>query len=159
MNVTEQVLKNLANIKKMIPQWGKEAVIANKQEIIDLVKYGQLNKGKNSLDMALEHADGDGTYAPDTERFAEAQNVYTPKTPGMAYNFYWTGETFENMYLDSVNVNESTYDIGTVRGKQSLLESIYGEIFDLTEKHNHKVNVEIIEPFLLNKINAQMLEF
>ena len=67
-------------------------------------------------------------------------------------NFQWTGETFDNMKLGSVNKSKKTYNLVTALGKQKLLESIYGEIFDLTEENNKFVNITIIEPYIAKKI-------
>ena len=38
MAIIEDALSNLKSIKKMIPQWGKDAIIDGKDKIINLVK-------------------------------------------------------------------------------------------------------------------------
>ena len=69
MAIIEDALSNLKSIKKMIPQWGKDAIIDGKDKIINLVKYDQLAIGINSFGSPLAFEDGrygsggDGTYA------------------------------------------------------------------------------------------------
>ncbi len=146
MELLDNYNKQLQAMKKNISQWAKEAIIENKDTIVNIVKFRQLSKGLDSASNLL------GTYAASTEGFAERANITTPKTFGSPYNFYWSGETFENMKLGGVNKSKKSYNIVTVRGKQKLLESIYGEIFDLTEENNKFVNVTIIEPYIAKKI-------
>ena len=156
MELLDNYNKQLQSMKKNISQWAKEAIIDNKDTIVNIVKLRQLNKGFNSFGSPLEFTElgnaGDGYYAPTTQGYADADNITTPKTFGSPYNFYWSGETFENMRLGGVNKSKKSYNIVTVRGKQKLLESIYGEIFDLTEENNKFVNVTIIEPYIAKKI-------
>lgn len=127
----------------------REILIEHKSEIVALVKYEQLAKGKNSQDNPLSWSYGSGFYASSTQSFATRDNVRVPKPKGSPYNFQWTGETFDNM---GFKLTEKAYDIFTLSGKQRLLESIYGEIFELTEKHNNYVNNKILEPNLIKWI-------
>jgi len=157
MELLDNYNKQLQAMKKNVSQWAKEAIINNKDTIVNIVKLRQLNKGFNSFGLPLEFMSkngnsGDGRYAPTTQGYADRDNISTPKTPGSPYNFYWSGETFENMRLGGVNKSKKSYNIVTVRGKQKLLESIYGEIFDLTEENNKFVNITIIEPYIAKKI-------
>jgi hypothetical protein len=156
--------KKLNGLKKEVPGWAKEAIIDNKGIIVNIVKNNQLSRGLNSLGspLAFREANGNmgsGFYAEATQSYANADNIPIPKTKGTPYNFQWTGETFDNMKLGSVNKSKKTYDLVTVRGKQKLLESIYGEIFDLTEEHNDWVNKNLIEPFVAKKIQEAIASF
>ena len=146
MELLDNYNKQLQAMKKNVSQWAKEAIINNKDTIVNIVKFRQLSKGLDSASNLL------GTYEASTEGYADRDNITTPKTPGSPYNFYWSGETFENMRLGGVNKSKKSYNIVTVRGKQKLLESIYGEIFDLTEENNKFVNITIIEPYIAKKI-------
>tara|TARA_R110002020_G_scaffold334555_3_gene549818 strand:+ start:9082 stop:9540 length:459 start_codon:yes stop_codon:yes gene_type:complete len=148
--ITERVLSNLNNLERKIPKWSKEAILKNKGEIVNLVKFSQLAKGINSYNTKI------GNYALSTQGYADADNIQIPKTFGAPYNFQWTGETFDNMKLEGVDTNKSTFDIGTAKGKQRILEQEYGEIFDLTEKHNNWVNENIIEPYVAKKIEENL---
>jgi hypothetical protein len=155
--ITEKVLANLEQLKGKIPQWAKEAVKKNSGEIIDFVRFGQLAKGKNSFDMPLSWYDGNGFYAISTQAYADTQGVSVPKTAGSPYNFQWTGDTFDSMGLKISSDDE--FDIYTIDGKQRMLENIYGEIFDLTQKHNDYVNEHIIEPYVADKLEENLFVF
>ena len=140
-------------MKARVPQFAVDAVKENADLIISIIKGKQLSKGLDSKGNLM------GRYSASTEGYAERDNISTPKTPGAAYNFYWSGETLENLYIKSVNKGQSTFNISTVASKKKLLESIYGEIFDLTEAHNDMVNETIIEPYVAKKIEENMLDF
>lgn len=148
----KKTLANLEKLKAKIPQWAKEAILERSDEIVNIVKYKQLSKGISSLNVEI------GRYSPNTERYAARDNISTPKTPGMPYNFYWSGDTMENMYLKSVNKEDGTYDISTLPAKKKLLEDKYGEIFQLTETHNTWVNENIIEPYVALKIDENLFD-
>ena len=156
--------QKLNGIKKQVPQWAKEAIIADSGRIVNIVKYNQLARGLNSFGspLAFREANGNmgsGFYAKATQSYADADNISIPKTKDAPYNFQWSGETFDNMKMGAVNKSKKTYDLVTVSGKQKLLESIYGEIFDLTEENNEWVNKTIIEPFVANKIQEAIAQF
>ena len=151
--ITEKALTNLDLLKSKIPGWAKESILKNKGEIVNLVKFGQLARGRDSFNHLI------GTYSPYTQAYADHDNISIPKTFGAPYNMQWTGETFDNMNLDSVDTNRGTYDISTVKFKQDILEEEYGEIFDLTEKHNDIVNETIIEPYIAQKIEENLFDF
>ena len=118
----------------------RKILTKNSQLIVDLVKHGQLEKGINSFGDIV------GRYALSTQGYANADNISTPKKFGEPYNFYWTGQTIENM---GFKLNKQSYSIFTVAGKQRLLTQLYGKLFDLTEEHNTWVNEQIIEPNLV----------
>lgn len=127
----------------------REILKENASEIVMLVKSGQLAKGLNSNNQPLKWAYGSGFYSDITQAWADSQNINVPKPKGQPYNFQWTGETFDNMQFKLVS---KSYEVFTIAGKQRLLESIYGEIFDLTKEHNDYVNKTILEPNLVKWI-------
>lgn len=163
MQLLKTYQSKLNALKKQIPQFAKEAIIANGQIIVNYVKYGQLAIGENSFGMPLAFSDfgnsGTGFYAASTQAIATREGARKPKPAGGAYNFEWTGETFDNMKLGGVNKSKGTYNIITAAGKQALLESLYGEIFELTPENNEKVNREIIEPYVAQKIEENIAQF
>jgi len=63
------------------------------------------------------------------------------------------------MYLKSVNKAKGTFDISSKTAKKRLLESLYGEIFDLTDEHNNWINKNIVEPYLSKKIEERLFDF
>ena len=157
MELLDNYNKQLQAMKKNVSQWAKEAIIENKGVIVNLVKFNQLSRGLNSMGSPLAFVErngnsGTGFYAKNTQSYADSDGISIPKTKGAPYNFQWTGETFDNMKLGSVNKSKKTYNLVTAVGKQKLLESIYGEIFDLTEENNKFVNITIIEPYIAKKI-------
>jgi len=145
--------QKLSGIKKEVPQWAKEAILQNAEAIVFRLKAFQLTKGLDSLGNVV------GTYAERTQEFAEKEDARKDKIPGSPYNFEWTGETFDNLMISSVNKSQKTYKFRTVAYKQKLLEELYGEIFDLTEENNEWVNKNIIEPFVANKIQEAIAQF
>lgn len=151
--ITKEALKNIKSIKKNLSSWAIEAILENKTQIILRLRNFQLSKGLNSNGTVV------GTYSPATEGYADRDNISTPKTPGSPYNFYWTGDTLEGLYIKDTNKRANTYDISTSDGKKRLLEEAYGEIFDLTEENNDWVNENIIEPYLAKKIEENLFVF
>ena len=143
-------LKKLDSIEKELPDIAKQAVIDNSKQIIDLLKFGQLEEGLNSFGVVT------GTYSFHTQGYANADNISTPKKFGDSYNFFWSGETIDGLKIGRNTRKE--FDITTVSGKQNLLEGIYGEIFDLTEEHNQYVNMEIILPALQQYILDNLMK-
>lgn len=159
MSVVTKYINRLQEIKsKDLYIWGKEAILENKDQIVNLVKYKQLTLGKNSNGLPLAWEGGDGYYAASTQDYADLDGISTPKIYRSPYNFYWSGETLENLYLKSVNKQKATFDISTVAYKKKLLESIYGEIFNLTKEHNEYVNEQIIKPYLYKKLFENMFQ-
>lgn len=156
MSIVTPYIKNLERIEDQLERVAKDAVRDNAEFIINLVKFGQLVKGKNSFGNPLIWDKGSGFYAVATQGFADRQGITIPKTAGSPYNFQWTGNTFDSMGIKLKG--DDGYEILTIDGKQSLLESIYGEIFSLTEEHNKLVNETIIGPALGNFIVENMFK-
>lgn len=156
MSIITNYLSHLDGIKSKISDFAQEAVLENRGKIVNLVRYGQLAKGVNSDGSSLSNNKG---YARSTQSYADRDRVQLPKTEGQEYNFQWSSQTFDNMYLDFIDTNNFTYEIETIKAKQNLLEGIYGEIFDLTDEHNELVNKTIIEPYVSTKIIQELVKF
>lgn len=146
MSIFKKVISELDLIENSIEEWAKNAVTENKDEIISILKNKQLSKGLDSSNRVI------GVYSPNTEEYAARDNITTPKTPGMPYNLYWSGETIENLYVKSINKKLGNYSISTSIKKKRLLEGLYGEIFELSEENNKFVNENIITPYIYDKI-------
>jgi len=151
--ITQKLLAHIDTLKPKIDEWAVEAVVQNKDTIVNFVKFKQLSQGLDSSGSLM------GRYAPSTEGYAERDNITTPKTPGAPFNFYWTGDTIEGLYIKGVSKSNSSFDVSTTDGKRNLLESIYGVIFDLTPENNEIVNKTIIEPYLATKIEENIFLF
>lgn len=162
MSLLTPYINNLRSIEQDIPKIAKKAIRANVEEIENLLKQTQLGKGKNSDGLPLAwrqgKKSGNGRYAPTTQKFANLgipSKPIRPKIPGQPYNFEWDGSTFRMMGV-KLKGNEE-YEIFTRTGKQKFLESIYGRIFDLTEKNNDLVNEKIVLPFIQDFIFENLL--
>ena len=69
-------------------------IIKNQQqEIIGI------NQDRLSFDGKNYEGKITGTYAIETQSAARISNAIRPKTSGSAYNFEWTGDFFNGMYL------------------------------------------------------------
>lgn len=150
MSVVTPYLLNLQAISDKLPELAKTAILARKEEILNILRQKQLGIGENSMGQPLSWQDGensgDGFYTKYTEELANTSNPKNQKRAGSPYTFQWSGSTFASMNIDTAT--EGSFHIFTQDGKQSLLEDVYGEIFQLTPEHNDFVNNEIILPFL-----------
>ena len=153
MDLLKTYQQKLNAMKKEIPQWAKEAILQNADAIVFRLKAFQLTKGLDSLGNVV------GTYAARTQGFADKEGARKDKVAGSPYNFEWSGETFDNLKVASVNKSQATYVFATVAYKQDLLEGLYGEIFELTDESNDWVNKTIIEPYVAKKIQESIASF
>lgn len=155
---------SLKGLKSKINDWAVEAIQHNKGFIVNIVKYNQLSRGIRSDGGALtfdylntkgENKKSTGRYSAATQQIADDDNVSMPKEYNAPYNFSWTGETLDEMYLQAVNKESYTYDISSKTSKVKKLESIYGEIFDLTDEHNNQINELVIVPYIFFKMEQE----
>lgn len=127
----------------------RELVIDNADKIIEILQEWQLSKGIYSDGKSM------GEYSKYTQDYSDEGDpsvAIKPKPYGEAYNFQWTGKTFEGMYLKHP-VDENEYSILTRDGKQEVLKEAYGkELFKLTEDNNKWINENIIEPGLVKYV-------
>ncbi|MEN8122203.1 MAG: hypothetical protein ABFS35_17790 [Bacteroidota bacterium] len=146
MSLIQPYIDSLEQLKADIPKIAENIVKQNADEIIRIIQRKQLGIGLNSFGNPLSWEKGTGFYSPYTQDYADRDNIITPKPAGQPYNFSWSQDTFRTMVLEVRQ--EGAFEIFTKDGKQNLLESIYGEIFDLTPEHNEYVNQVIILPSL-----------
>lgn len=142
---------NALNINKMV----QNILIDRRSDVFKILKDEQLGLGKDSKGRII------GRYSTATEIFAsDPQNrPRKPKQAGQPYNFEWTGETFDSMFLHFES--KDSYSLFSSDEKALFLQGKYGNIFDLTEAHNDRINYEIILPELddqlANKFNNALL--
>jgi hypothetical protein len=138
--IVDPYLLKLNSIEQELPDIAIQSVINNKENIMNILKFSQLELGIKSDGSDV------GVYSDLTSQFAIGQDTVKPKNAGDPYNFQWSGGTFA--FMDIKTSGKGEFDIFSTGGKQKLLEDIYGELFDLTEEHNQYVNIEIILPTL-----------
>jgi hypothetical protein len=148
MTVVAKHIRNLLHLEEFIDDYAKQIVKENADEIIRVLQDKQLGLGQYSTGRPLKWSDGTGFYSEATQLFAQAlPHPIKEKAPGDAYNFQWTGSTFDSMVLEA-DANES-YSIFSRDGKEAFLKKTYGDkLFKLSEKNNKWINQNIIEPKL-----------
>ena len=152
MSIFDKALKNIEQVASNIPKWGIEALKKNEDKIIQRFTSFQLSKGLDGTGNEV------GRYDPSTEAYAQRDGISTPKTPGSPYNFQWTGETMENLYLTQFSEDSGEYSIFTVQGKMAIVKSFSTEIFDFTEENNAWVNENIVEPYIAQKMSENLFD-
>lgn len=158
MSEVKPFIDKLKSIESKLPEIAKQIIKENVNTILMLVKKRQLGLGLDSYGNDLDNPQSDTSpyYSPSTESFWAKQNPIPrrSKRAGSKYNFEWTGETMDKMYL----AFEEPYsiEIASASGKAKYLESLYGEIFSLTEKHNDLINLTIIQPKLYEYVLKNM---
>lgn len=150
MTVIQPFIDRLDDIERNLYNVAKEIIKEDAEFIIGMLKHGQLEQGLNSYGKIV------GRYSVHTQGYANADNISTPKRFGDPYNFFWSGQTVENLKVSKIT--KKSFEITTVKFKQNLLEEIYGELFDLTEEHNEYYNNEMLLPKLYEKIIDNMLK-
>lgn len=148
MSLVKPYINNLKRIERDLSKIAKDVVVNNKQTIINLLKYGQLEQGIDAFGKVV------GKYALTTQGYANAQNISTPKTFQQPYNFKWSGQTIDNLKISKI-VDDS-YDITTVASKKRLFQELGWDILRLTKEHNDWINETIIKPKLYEYILKNM---
>ena len=145
MSVVQKYRQSLKGIdvSKMV----RKILMDNKIEVFEILQDGQLGKGLDSEGKLI------GTYSKVTDAIAsssvsiaEGSAPRKDKIAGQPYNFEWTGDLFDKFGLTFESSN--TYTLFSKDGKADLLKEKYGNIFDLTDSHNDRINREIIAPEL-----------
>ena len=158
MIIIDKFQDNLTFIKKNIPIWIKDALFENAEAIIHLLQENQLSKGLDASGSVV------GVYWWETEHIYAKdpqKKPRKPKTKGQPYNFEWSGELFDSMNL-KINVPSSEFDIYSTTGKDKFVEKNVAkgaDIMTLTKENNDWVNQNIIEPYLVIKIQENLFNF
>lgn len=148
-------------IKKDIPQLGRDAVIENKQSILKMLQRDQLNQGIASDGGMITGKRGtpyeDGHYKKKTEEYWSRRSPLPvkPKIQGTQYNFEWTGSTFRLM---DIKMNTSDFEIFSRDTKFEILKEFYGDVFDLTPENNHFLNENVILPYIHKHLLKKLVD-
>lgn len=160
MSIVTKYITHLQQLKNDVPIIAYDIAVKNAEKIIRILQDEQLGKGLDSFGQSLSFTQGkfsgDGTYSEWTEIIASGVSTRKSKNAGEPYNFQWSGSTFDSMILKADDSGE--YQILSTDGKMRMLESLYGEIFDLTEQHNEYVNEVIIKPEIYKYILEHLFE-
>ena len=150
MSLVKPYISKLNKINRSLSKIARQIVIDNKQQIIDLIKYGQLEQGIDAYGKIV------GRYSRHTQGYANAQNISTPKPFGEPYNFKWSGQAINNLRLGKFD--KDSYDITTIASKKRLFEEQGWDILRLTKEHNDYINNNIIEPKLYEYVLKNMFQ-
>lgn len=161
MQLIQNYLAHLERIKGEIPKWIGEAIVQNKELILNTLEERQLDKGlAYDGDISLR---GNTVYAKSTQDFWA--KVYPPrsgrrKIAGSKYNFKWDADFFNSLDI-RVDKKSFVYDIFSIIGEDTRLESIFdgGSLTVFREENNTWVNKNIIEPFVADKIMYELTNF
>lgn len=145
VDVLEPYTKEIADIKRDLPKILREILIKKRDEVIRILKNEQLAEGLNSKGQVV------GRYSSNTPNYIDPTNPpRQDKIAGQPYNFEWTGELFDNMYLHFEDIN--SFSLFSQDSKAKMLEKEYGDIFTLTTKNNARINEEILRPAMYEAI-------
>lgn len=144
MGTLQQLRTNLRPLTRRseIEKIAFEALKSLEGFIVDLNQI-QLSNNQDIFGASL------GVYSPATEEIARSENTREPKIAGQPYNFEWTGELFDGMYLVFTN---NTAEIFSKDPKAAFLESKYGEIFGLNDDNRTELVKDKLTPLVLEVI-------
>jgi len=145
VDVLEPYVKEIADIKRDLPDILRKILIKRRDEVIGILKNEQLSEGLNSKGQVV------GRYSSNTPNYIDPSNPpRKDKIAGQPYNFEWTGGLFDNMYLHFEDLK--SYSLFSADNKAKFLEKEYGDIFTLTDKNNEQVNEQILRPEMFDEI-------
>lgn len=149
VDVLEPYLKEIADIKKDLPDFLRKTLIKERDKVIQILKNEQLSEGIDSKGKVV------GRYSRNTKDYIDPTNPpRQDKEAGQPYNFEWTGGLFDNFYMEFED--KKSFSLFSEDSKAKMLEKEYGDIFTLTEENNKEVNEQILRPamydFIINRL-------
>lgn len=149
VDVLEPYVKAVDSLKRELPQILREILIRRKEDVLKILKEEQLGKGLDANGRLI------GTYSELTEQISIENQLLgrkprKPKVEGEPYNFEDTGGLFDGM--DMMFEDMKSFSLFSRDEKADFLEQEYGDIYTLTNQHNHRVNQEILRPEMYDEI-------
>ena len=145
VDVLEPYVKEIADIKKDLPNILRKILKDNEDKVIQILKSYQLTKGLDSSGKVV------GRYTANTERMSfEEPRPRQPKLTGAPFNFEYTGSLFDKMDMKFEDLK--SYSLFSKDKKAKMLEEEYGDIFTLTDTNNDRINNEILRPEMYDEI-------
>ena len=139
MATLQEQIKNLERLSQKV-------IVKKIFEGLKLAEAKVIQANKNQLVLGKD-VEGNvvGEYSPYTEAFAE--KIFTPKTPGMPYNFQWTGEFYKgfNLKVSGEEATISSTGVGS-GGKKEFLTT--NNLFGLNEEELGVIIQKEILPFI-----------
>lgn len=135
----------LANLKKVnIPSLTAVVIKENQNQIVQVNQIA-LDKGENYIGQVV------GTYAKSTELIAKENPIPNqPKKAGQPYNFDWSGNLLERMFITYQNTTIKFDSRGKGDNQKQLFVSI-NRLLGVDENGEKIINFEIILPDLQKK--------
>ena len=146
MVTVKDLLKKLkgVNIKSLTA-----TVIKEHQNEIVQVNQIALDKGENYLGQTV------GLYSKATELIAKENPIPNqPKKAGQPYNFDWSGNLLERMFITYRNATIKFDSRGKGDNQKQLFVGI-NRLMGVNEKDSKLINNEIIKPALQKKFRAK----
>lgn len=116
-----QISRNLQLLSRKDEFYGQVLRTAKRFEayLVDLNQI-QLSQGRDIFGNVI------GQYSEATEEIASTENTRQPKIAGEDYNFEWTGELFDGMY---VKLTSDYLEIFSTAPHASLVVATYSNLF------------------------------
>lgn len=143
VDVLEPYAKEIEAIKKELPEFLRKVLIKRKDEVLNILKEEQLNKGLDASGKVV------GVYSNTTELISienqlKGRKPRKPKVAGQPFNFEDTGGFFDG--FDMMFEDFKSFSLFSRDSKAKMLEQEYGNIDTLTKTNNERINMEILRP-------------
>ena len=124
-------------------------IVKDNEKIFLSLNKQQLQRGKNNLDGLV------GTYTRTTELASlfDSPKPIQPKVEGQPYNFEWTGEWFDNFFLEIQN-EEAT--ISSSGDSHKALISKYDGLFGLDDTNKFNVIRNTVFPEFMKEFRRRI---
>ena len=142
MTTVKDVLNNLKKVS--IPSLTAVVIKENQNQIVQVNQIA-LDKGENYIGQTV------GLYSKSTELISkESPTPNKPKIAGSPYNFDWSGNLLERMFITYSNAKIKFDSRGKGDNEKQLFVSV-NRLLGVDEKGEKIINFEIVLPGLQKK--------